>query len=118
MVKKAWKMAVEKSGLKGLQMKDLRHSWKTNAHRSRMDPTTRNCICGHSSRRSVEDLYINISDEELLRAVDEMTFNHGWTQIDLIETLVPENLEKKRRQNDVMIPTNKKTRMRSIDTTS
>jgi len=39
MVKKAWKLAVDKAGLKGLQMKDLRHTWKTNAQRSKMDPT-------------------------------------------------------------------------------
>ena len=85
MVKKAWKLAVEKTGLKGLQMKDLRHTWKTNAHRSKMDPTTRNAICGHSSRRPVEDLYINLSDRELLRSVDAMTFDNGWTQLDVVE---------------------------------
>ena len=85
MVKKAWKLAIGKADLKGLQMKDLRHSWKTNAHRSRMDATTRNCICGHSSRRAVEDLYINLSDEELLKAVDEMTFDNGWTQLNVVE---------------------------------
>ncbi|MCL5125934.1 MAG: site-specific integrase [Deltaproteobacteria bacterium] len=94
MIKKAWKLALEGSGLEGLQLKDLRHTWKTNAHRSKIDPTTRNVICGHSSRRAVEDLYINLSDGELLKAVDSMTFDHGWTQLDTVahpESIVPGN---------------------------
>ena len=95
MVKKAWKLAVEKAGLEGLQMKDLRHTWKTNAHRSNMDPTTRNVICGHSSRRAVEDLYINLSDRDLLNAVDVMTFDHGWTQLDMVEDAGVEPLDQK-----------------------
>lgn len=95
MVKKAWKLAVEKAGLNGLQMKDLRHTWKTNAHRSNMDVTTRNAICGHSSRRAVEDLYINLSDLALLNAVDAMTFDHGWTQLDTVEELAVESRHKK-----------------------
>jgi integrase len=95
MIKKAWKLAVQRSGLDGLQLKDLRHSWKTNAHRSRMDPATRNFICGHSSRRVVEDLYIHLSDEELLKAVDSMTFDHGWTQLDITAPAEPIGLENK-----------------------
>jgi integrase len=95
MVRKAWKLAVEKSGLNGLQIKDLRHTWKTNAHRSKMDSTTRNAICGHSSRRSVEDLYINLSDQDLLSAVDAMTFDNGWTQLDVVEEMGVESVDEK-----------------------
>lgn len=85
MVRKVWDRAVRKAGLSGLQFRDLRHSWKTNAQRSGMDPSVRNLIVGHSSARSVEDRYIRVSDHELLRAVDGMTFDHGWTELDLVE---------------------------------
>lgn len=84
MVRKAWAKAVQKAGLDGLQMRDLRHTWKTNAQRSGMDPSTRNLIVGHSSQRSVEDRYIRVSDEELLRAVDAMRFDNGWTELDVV----------------------------------
>ena len=60
-----------------------------------MDPTTRNVICGHSSRRAVEDLYINLSDRDLLNAVDVMTFDHGWTQLDMVEDAGVEPLDQK-----------------------
>jgi integrase len=85
MVRKAWAKAVTRARLEGLQMRDLRHTWKTNAQRSGMDPTVRNLIVGHSSSRSVEDRYIRVSDEELLRAVDSMRFDNGWTELDMVE---------------------------------
>ena len=84
MVRKAWAKAVKKAGLDGLQMRDLRHTWKTNAQRSGMDPSIRNLIVGHSSQRSVEDRYIRVSDDELLRAVDSMRFDNGWTELDVV----------------------------------
>jgi len=59
-----------------------------------MDPATRNFICGHSSRRVVEDLYIHLSDEELLKAVDSMTFDHGETEI-LVSTRRKEFSQKR-----------------------
>jgi hypothetical protein len=95
MVKKAWNLAVKKAGLTGLQMRDLRHTWKTNAHRSKMDTTTRNAICDHSSRCAAEDLYINLSDQDLLSAVDAMTFNNGWTQLDVVEEMGVESADEK-----------------------
>lgn len=85
MIRKAWSLAIEGACLKGLQIKDLRHTWKTNAQRSGMDPSVRNAIVGHSSNRSVEDRYIRLSDEVLLNAVDAMTFDHGWTELDMVE---------------------------------
>jgi len=84
MVRKAWSKALKEAGLGGLQMRDLRHTWKTNAQRSGMDPTVRNLIVGHSSNRSVEDRYIRVSDEELLKAVDTMKFDNGWTELDVL----------------------------------
>jgi len=85
MIRKAWTLAVERSGLKGLQVKDLRHTWKTNAQRSGMDPSVRNLIVGHSGERSVQDRYIRVSDQVLLDAVNSMTFDHGWTELDMVE---------------------------------
>ena len=83
-VRKCWARAVRLAEVPGLQMRDLRHTWKTNAQRSGMDPTIRNLIVGHSTERSVADRYIRVSDEELLRAVDSMSFDHGWTELDLV----------------------------------
>ena len=53
-------------------------------HRS-LNGSERNLIVGHSEQRSVEDRYIRVSDRELLRAVDAMTFDRGWTELDLVE---------------------------------
>jgi hypothetical protein len=33
----------------------------------------------------VADRYIRVSDEELLRAVDGMSFDHGWAELDLVD---------------------------------
>jgi integrase len=85
MVRKCWARAVERTGLKGLQIRDLRHTWKTNAQRSGMHPAVANAIVGHSSVRPVEDRYIRVSDEDLLRAADSMTFDHGCTELDFVE---------------------------------
>jgi integrase len=83
MVRKAWDKAIKVSGLRGLQRRDLRHTWKTNAQRSGIDPAVRNLIVGHSGERSVQDRYIRVSDQVLLNAVDSMTFDHGWTELDM-----------------------------------
>jgi integrase len=83
MVRKAWQKGIKATGLYGLQRRDLRHTWKTNAQRSGMDPTVRNIIVGHSGERSVQDRYIRVSDQVLLDAVDAMTFDHGWTELDI-----------------------------------
>jgi len=66
---------------------DLRHTWKTNARRSGMHPEIQESILGHSTRtRSVSERYGRISDKELLTAVDQMTFDHGETEIWLAKT--------------------------------
>jgi hypothetical protein len=47
-----------------------------------MDPEIRESIMGHWYRgRSVTERYGRISDEELLYAIDAMTFDHGDTEI-------------------------------------
>ncbi|MGO9117629.1 MAG: tyrosine-type recombinase/integrase [Desulfomonilaceae bacterium] len=61
---------------------DLRHTWKTNARRSRIDFEIRESIMGHWFReKSVSERYGRISNEELLQAIDSMTFDHGETEI-------------------------------------
>lgn len=61
---------------------DLRHTWKTNARRSGMDPEIRESILGHATRqRSVSERYGVIGDRELISAIDSMTFDHGQTEI-------------------------------------
>jgi integrase len=61
---------------------DLRHTWKTNARRSGMDPEIREAILGHSSKqRLVAERYGRISDLELVKAIDSMTCDHGKTEI-------------------------------------
>jgi hypothetical protein len=47
-----------------------------------MHPEIERSIMGHSQRgKSVHEGYGFISDEELIRAIDGMTFDHGETQI-------------------------------------
>jgi integrase len=61
---------------------DLRHTWKTNARRSGMDPEIRETILGHwSKQRSVTERYGRVGEQELLHAIDRMTFDHGNTEI-------------------------------------
>jgi integrase len=80
--RKCWARMCRLVGLEGVQMRDLRHTFKTNAAMSGVDRTIRNAIVGHATRLPVEDLYIHIPDAKLLEAVDAMTFDHGVTQVD------------------------------------
>jgi len=74
---------VAKSGVNpSPRFHDLRHTWKTNARRSGMDLEIREAILGHATRtKSVSEGYGRISDEELIAAIDGMTFDHGPTDI-------------------------------------
>ncbi len=74
--RKGWAHIVKMTGLEGVQMRDLRHTFKTNLAFSGVDRTIRNAIVGHATRLPVEDLYIHITDEKLLEAVDAMQFDH------------------------------------------
>ncbi len=81
--KNPWRRQIAKLGFENKQhFHDLRHSWRANARRSCMDPVIAEAILGHWHReRSVNERYGRLSDEELLRAVDSMTFDHGETEI-------------------------------------
>ncbi|MBI5249919.1 MAG: tyrosine-type recombinase/integrase [Desulfomonile tiedjei] len=61
---------------------DLRHTWKTNARRSGMDPEIREAIMGHWYRgKTINERYGRIGDQELIDAIDGMSFEHGDTEI-------------------------------------
>jgi len=52
-----------------------------------MHPEIQESIMGHSTRaRSVSERYGRISDNELIAAVDQMSFDHGDTEIWLAKT--------------------------------
>jgi integrase len=104
-IRKPWNKAVNSIGLDPAPtFHDLRHTWKTNARRSGMDPEIRESIMGHWYRgKTVTERYGRISDEELIRAIDSMTFDHGETEILLsgVGKERPENLRTTRVQNSL-----------------
>ena len=64
-----------------LNVTHLKAHWY-NARRSGIDEEIRKAIMGHASRvKSVSEGYGWISDEELVSAIDKMTFDHGPTKI-------------------------------------
>ena len=71
-----------------------------------------NAIVGHASIRPVEDRYIHVSDEELLTAVDSMTFDHGGTQLDFVEEAVMEAPPEKGMEGVWKTSLNEKIRTR------
>jgi integrase len=82
-IKAAWRRRMDKLDFEQRpRLHDLRHTWRTNARRSGMDPQIAESIMGHWFKgKSVNDRYGFISDEELLQAIDSMTFDHGKTAI-------------------------------------
>ncbi|MGO9570958.1 MAG: tyrosine-type recombinase/integrase [Desulfomonilaceae bacterium] len=61
---------------------DLRHTWKSNALSSAIDPEIRESILGHWSKgKTVTERYGRIRDDQLLRAIDSMVFDNGETEI-------------------------------------
>jgi integrase len=82
--KNPWERACKALGLDKPwpRFHDLRHTWKTNARRSGIHPEIEQAIMGHSQRkRDVHERYGRISDQELVQAIDKMTFDHGETEI-------------------------------------
>jgi integrase len=81
--KNPWRRRIAQLGFENKpHFHDLRHTWRANARRSGMDPVIAESILGHWHReRSVNERYGRLSDEELVRAVDSMTFDHGPTEI-------------------------------------
>ena len=82
--KNCWPRACEALGLAPPwpTINDLRGTWRSNARRSGMRYDIEMNIMGHSSRmKSVHERYGRISSEELVEAIDKMTFDNGKTEI-------------------------------------
>lgn len=61
---------------------DLRHCWHTNSVRSGVHPAIADAILGHGDKKkSLQSLYMTISDDDLIRAIDMMRFDVGETEI-------------------------------------
>ena len=77
--RRPWENAVEAVGLDPApHFHDLRHTWKTNARRSGMDPEIREAIMGHWFREKSSHGAVRADrDQELISAIDHMTFDHG-----------------------------------------
>jgi integrase len=94
-IRKPWNKAVKAVGLDPAPVfHDLRATWKTNAMRSGMDQEIRERIMGHYNRaKNVNERYGRISDSDLVRAIDGVTFDHGNSEIILAS-------KKQTRQSD------------------
>lgn len=82
--KNPWRKACKKLGLDAPRPRfhDIRHTWRANARRSKVDWVIAERIMGHSVKKlTVNETYGDISDEELLEAVDSMTFDNGPTRV-------------------------------------
>lgn len=79
--RKCWSRICRLTGLEGLQLRDFRHTFKTNLTYSGVQETVVDAIVGHATHLEVRKLYIHCSDIKLLEAVDTMTFDHGPTAI-------------------------------------
>ncbi|MGO9569203.1 MAG: site-specific integrase, partial [Desulfomonilaceae bacterium] len=83
------------------RLHDLRHTWKTNAMRSGMEPEIRESIMGHWFRgKTVAERYGRISDADLVREIDKVSFQNGDTEI-----LVSES--KKKNPKELIPPSGK-----------
>lgn len=89
-VRKPWNLAIEKAisdlninpELERVTVKDIRHVFATNMERSHARELSREAIMGHSlKKKTVEFRYITVSDEDLRKAIDATTFDHGETEI-------------------------------------
>jgi len=50
--------------------------------RSRLDKDIRDVIVGHGNKKKDSaKVYLSISDKDLVRAIDRLTFDHGKTEI-------------------------------------
>jgi integrase len=82
--KNPWRRACKKLGLIDPRPRfhDLRHTWRANARRSKVDWVIAERIMGHSVKKlSVNETYGDISDEEFREAIDSMTFDNGVTRV-------------------------------------
>jgi hypothetical protein len=99
-IKNPWRKATKRIGLEPApRFHDLRHTWKSNALASGIDPEIRESIMGHWFKgKTVSERYGRIKDDQLLKAIDSMTFDHGETEI-LMGTGRDKVSDEKRVQN-------------------
>jgi len=58
--------------------RDLRHCWKANAIRSRLDKDIRDAVVGHGNKKkSLSSVYLSISDEDLVKEIGRLTLIAG-----------------------------------------
>ena len=80
-VRKAW-TKITSGMVPRPRLHDLRHTFKTNCRRSGIDLEIRESILGHALKvKDVSSRYGRISNEEFVRAIDQLTFEHGETEI-------------------------------------
>jgi hypothetical protein len=61
---------------------DRCHCWHTNSARSGVHPAIADAILGHGDKKkSLQSLYMTISDHDLVRAIDMMRLDVGETRI-------------------------------------
>ncbi len=83
-LKNPWRRACKRLGLIDPRPRfhDLRHTWRANARRSKVDWVIAERIMGHSVKKlTVNETYGEISDEEFREALDSMTFDNGVTRV-------------------------------------
>ena len=81
-MRRVWETALKRVGVQDIHFHDLRHTWKTNARRSGIDEEIRSKIMGHATRSgSTHEGYGFEFDEELIEAIDKLTFHHGDTVV-------------------------------------
>ena len=80
---RCWRKAVKALGFNPKPtVHDLRHCWHTNSVRSGVHPAIADAILGHGDKKkSLQRLYLTISDNDLLREIDKMRFDRGTTEI-------------------------------------
>ena len=79
--RKCWDRMCRFTGLEGFQLRDFRHTFKTNLTHSGVEEIVVDAIVGHSTHLEVRKLYIHCHDNKLLEAVNKMTLDHGPTAI-------------------------------------
>ena len=80
---RCWRTAVKDVGFDPKPtVHDLRHCWFTNAARSRVYPHIADAILGQGDKKkSLQSLYLTLSDDHLVKAIDMMKFHIDETEI-------------------------------------
>ena len=61
---------------------DLRHCWYTDSVRSGVHPAVADTILGHGDKgESLQNPYLTLSDDDLIRVIDMIKFDIGETEI-------------------------------------